>query len=96
VDNLLPRSKVFPASLPSILEKLASFTMSFSVALAILNMAPIWQLDGGWAFPCFLQLLFPLSSSTTHTTITNYTFGGTLLLFIVNCLLSIRQVIRMS
>lgn len=65
--NVLPRDYcVFlPWSLPLQLETLLHYMFSFGGALAMLNLAPVYYLDGEWALKTFLNLFFPAQSNST-------------------------------
>lgn len=88
VSQYQPRSLFFflSPSLPLVVYKILQYLLSISSALAILNMAPVTYLDGGWAFVSFLKLLFPqLENRTVETLekITSYVTGGLLALNIL-------------
>jgi len=59
VGGYIPRFYTLSPKIPIMIEKLLFFLMSLSSALALLNMAPIISLDGGWAFAAFINVLFP-------------------------------------
>ena len=48
-----------PMGLPHALEQLLAYTFAVSAALALLNMAPVYGLDGEAALKSLLQLSVP-------------------------------------
>lgn len=51
------------ADLPNHLERLLQYFASISLALAVLNMAPVFRFDGEYSSMLFLKLFFPHMSS---------------------------------
>ena len=46
VSDYVPKSTLIPLYLPHMVEQLLVYTFAVSAALALINMAPIWYLDG--------------------------------------------------
>lgn len=46
VSDYVPKSTLIPLHLPHMFEQLLVYTFAVSAALALINMAPIWYLDG--------------------------------------------------
>lgn len=63
---------VAKTDLPSIAERQLQYLASISLALAILNMAPVFWLDGEASVSLFLKLLVPRIGSFHLTRITNW------------------------
>ena len=50
VSEYVPKSSLVPLHWPHMIEQLLVYTFAVSAALALINMAPIWYLDGEAAF----------------------------------------------
>ena len=57
-SSYLPNSSLSPPWLPNMLQTLLMYMISFSSALALLNMVPAYYLDGQWAFTVLVELCF--------------------------------------
>ena len=55
VSGHVPRAWPLPASAPRHLETLAHYLLSFSAALAVLNVVPCYALDGQWIWAALLE-----------------------------------------
>ncbi|KAJ3187031.1 Membrane-bound transcription factor site-2 protease [Gaertneriomyces sp. JEL0708] len=53
VGSIVPRLGIWPLRLPYMLERFLQFTLSVTVALAVLNMVPAFTLDGEHALAAF-------------------------------------------
>lgn len=60
-SSYLPNGSLPPSWLPDLLQTLLMYMISFSSALALLNMVPAYYLDGQWAFTVFMELCFESS-----------------------------------
>ena len=56
--SYLPNSSLPPSWLPDLLQTLLLYMVSFSSALALLNMVPAYYLDGQWTFTVLVELCF--------------------------------------
>ena len=56
--SYLPNSSLPPSWLPDLLQTLLLYMISFSSALALLNMVPAYYLDGQWTFTVLVELCF--------------------------------------
>ena len=56
LTDYAPAAWWVPMGLPHVLEQLLAYTFSVSAALALLNMAPVYGLDGEAALRSLLQL----------------------------------------
>lgn len=80
------------ADLPNMLERLMQYLSSISLALAILNMAPVFFLDGEASAGLFIRLLLPnLSKASTVKLRWILVWGGSILLGI-NLLIAMLEV----
>ncbi|ORY91217.1 hypothetical protein BCR43DRAFT_498714 [Syncephalastrum racemosum] len=66
VGLLRPRFRILPVSLPHMSELLLQYISSFTLALAILNILPVFQLDGQYALEQLVHCWQP--SVTTQST----------------------------
>ena len=57
-SSYLPNGSLPPSWLPDLLQTLLMYMISFSSALALLNMVPAYYLDGQWAFTVLVELCF--------------------------------------
>ena len=55
-----------PLALPHVLEQLLAYTFAVSAALALINMAPIWFLDGEAALKAAFDLSLHSSDATSN------------------------------
>lgn len=62
VTDYCPAAWWVPMRLPHVIEQLLAYTFAVSAALALLNMAPVYGLDGEAA----LKLLFQLGEGTSY------------------------------
>jgi membrane-associated protease RseP (regulator of RpoE activity) len=89
--ELVPRFKTAPAwlfSLPMKLEQLCLYFMSISSALAIINLAPAYQLDGEYTFKAWVQIIFPNWSEEKREAVFRNVFRVVTALLIVNIVVS--------
>jgi len=86
VSDYIPRLWFFPAALPLAIEKTLRYTASISGALGIINMAPIYWLDGQWACSVFLVLSFPSMSPRSRERLLKLILITTAGLFVLNAL----------
>lgn len=56
VSDFAPKSSFIPLQWPHILEQILVYTFAVSAALALINMAPIWYLDGEAALTSAIKL----------------------------------------
>ena len=56
VTNYAPAASWVPMGLPHVLEQLLAYMFAVSAALALLNMAPVYGLDGEAALKTLLQM----------------------------------------
>lgn len=67
VSDYQPRASLVWLQLPSVLETCLIYCVSLSGALALLNMLPVFALDGQWTFMAFTEMYFaPLFESSPH------------------------------
>ena len=57
-SSYLPNGSLPPPWLPNLLQTLLTYMISFSSALALLNMVPAYYLDGQWTFTALVELCF--------------------------------------
>ena len=57
-SSYFPNGSLPPSWLPDLLQTLLMYMMSFSSALALLNMVPAYHLDGQWTLNAFIELCF--------------------------------------
>lgn len=57
-SSYLPNGSLSPPWLPDLLQTLLMYMISFSSALALLNMVPAYYLDGQWTFTALIELCF--------------------------------------
>jgi len=90
VSNYQPRLFFFFLSprIPLMISKFLQYVLSMSSALALLNMAPVTYLDGGWACTSFIKLFFPRMDATKVEALTKWTGITTGILLVSNILLS--------
>lgn len=91
VSNYIPKWKYIPVKLPAMIETLCRYVISFSGALAMLNVVPCIGLDGQWIMGAVIDLLF--SNIIPNKNRRNILFwlllySGTILL-VVNILLGV-------
>lgn len=55
VSSYIPNSHLSPSWLPELLQTFLMYLVSFSSALALLNMVPAYYLDGQWTFTALLE-----------------------------------------
>jgi S2P endopeptidase len=82
-----PRLRFLSPFLPEDLDEALRYLVSISMALALLNIAPVYYLDGQHALSAILQLV-DLAPST-RTVLTTYLLGGTSLLLAANIAVSL-------
>lgn len=85
VSNYLPLYTAVPSWFPVILQTLCSYIVSFSGALAVLNMLPAYALDGQWVLMALVELyLGRCMPNPGHrkTLCTAILVGGTTLLLV--------------
>lgn len=58
VSDYQPRASLMWLHLPAALETCLVYCVSLSGALALLNMLPVFALDGQWAFMAFVEMYF--------------------------------------
>ena len=56
VSDFAPKSSFVPLQLPHVIEQMLVYTFAVSAALALINMAPIWYLDGEAALSSAIKL----------------------------------------
>lgn len=56
VSDFVPRSSFIPLQWPHVIEQMLVYTFAVSAALALINMAPIWYLDGEAALSSAVKL----------------------------------------
>ena len=56
VSDFIPKSSFVPLQWPHVIEQMLVYTFAVSAALALLNMAPIWYLDGEAALSSAVKL----------------------------------------
>jgi len=88
VGDFLPRISLFDVRWPIFLEKFFSYVLSISSALGILNLAPVFYLDGAYATTTLLQLFAPSIPNQKRIKICNIIFYCTSFLLIANVILS--------
>lgn len=87
-SNYFPRVWFAWSELPLTLEKLLSFMISISAALGLLNLAPIFYLDGAYACSTLAQCFFPQTRPETRDRVCKLIFYFTSGLMVVNTLAS--------
>lgn len=91
VSNYIPKWKFVPVKLPSMIETLCRYVISFSGALAMLNVVPCIGLDGQWIAGAVIDLLFAkiiTNKNKRHVLFLLLVYSGTTLL-VVNILLGV-------
>lgn len=92
VTDLRPRIWPLPVSLPRHVETSLNYLFTISLALAILNLAPVYHLDGEWATRAFVALLLPSVSEARRQELLRWIFRSVSVLFAVNVALSLASV----
>ncbi|KAL6076954.1 Membrane-bound transcription factor site-2 protease [Balamuthia mandrillaris] len=95
VSNYTPRWSIIRAltmliDLPLFLEKLLRYLISISGALAIINMAPVFYLDGQHACEAFVAVLWPDGAPRKRQLLCKCIFWSVTVLFILNVIFSLR------
>ena len=87
-SSYLPNSPLSPSWLPEVLQTLLMYMISFSSALALLNMVPAYYLDGQWALMVLVELCFEssLQERTRRQICTAVLVAGSILLGLNICL----------
>eukprot|EP01119_Soliformovum_irregulare_P000266 TRINITY_DN10197_c0_g1_i1.p1 TRINITY_DN10197_c0_g1~~TRINITY_DN10197_c0_g1_i1.p1 ORF type:complete len:464 (+),score=76.40 TRINITY_DN10197_c0_g1_i1:1693-3084(+) len=92
--ELYPRAIIkwlVPSWLPMAIDKMLHYIFSFSSALAILNMAPVFYLDGSHATIGFLAWLIPSMLTERRKRLSDIIFSATALLLSINIVLRLAQ-----
>lgn len=84
------------ADLPNGIERLLQYLSSISLALAILNMAPVLFLDGETSSVLFVRLLLPRLSKTGMERVKGVIVSGGSLLLLLNLLVALLEVETLS
>ena len=81
-SSYLPNGSLPPPWLPDLLQMLLMYMVSFSSALALLNMVPAYYLDGQWTFTAFVELCFEhsLQEKTRRQVCSTVLVAGSILL----------------
>jgi len=87
-SDLKPRASFVPLILPHLLERCLEYIMSVSLALGVLNMAPIFMLDGEHALGAFLDLLLPRWPLPRRQAVSRVVLIGCSVLFALNIVVS--------
>lgn len=74
--------------LPLMYEKFWNFMISISAALAILNLAPVYWLDGEYALKAYLHILFVGWTESDREWLAQTIFRASTALFVVNIVVS--------
>ena len=87
-SSYLPNGSLSPSWLPELLQTLLMYMVSFSSALALLNMVPAYYLDGQWALTVLVELCFEdsLQEKTRRQICNVILIGGSVLLILNICL----------
>lgn len=80
---------MWTSTIPLMWEKFFQYFSTISAGLALLNMAPIWSLDGGFAFEAFLKACH-ISNNQAHT-VMKVTFWATSILLGLTIILSLMK-----
>jgi membrane-associated protease RseP (regulator of RpoE activity) len=84
----LPNAPGWLYSLPFKLEQLCLYFMSISSALAIINLAPAYYLDGEYTFKAWIQIIFPDWPEEKRENVFRNVFRVVTALLIVNVVVS--------
>jgi len=89
ISSYIPRWKNFlSAKFPEFIERFLWYLLSLSSALAVLNMAPVFFLDGGWACTSFAFVFFPKMQNERRESICKIVYYITTILLVLNVLSS--------
>jgi membrane-associated protease RseP (regulator of RpoE activity) len=89
VSDFLPRTWPFSPQWPMSIERFLSYLMSISAALGLLNLAPIFYLDGAYAFQTLVDIFASSLSRHMRNQISKSIFSFTLILMVTNMGLSL-------
>lgn len=83
-----PNGALSPVGLPDLLQTVLMYMVSFSSALALLNMVPAYYLDGQWALTVLVELCFEdsLQERTRRQICSAVLMAGSILLALNICL----------
>lgn len=85
VSQYIPKSKLFPSSIPEGFEKAMKYIIMFSIGLAVVNVFPCFVFDGQFIIQTFIHLIF--ISKMKPNSVRNMSFCitliGTIILVIV-------------
>jgi len=80
---------LLPLFFPNVLEKMMWYIVSISGALAILNIAPTYFLDGAYACHTLIRVLFPDETQFhLRERVVSWIFRFTMILFVLNIILT--------
>lgn len=86
VSTYEPRLSIFPLRFPTWIYQLLQYLASISGGLGLLNLAPIYQLDGQYVCETVLEII-PLPALRRQQ-IMNFLQKATLVLLLLNVILS--------
>lgn len=89
MTDLRPRLWLLPMSLPRHLETSLRYLYVISLAMSVLNLAPVYHLDGEWAARAFVAFLLPSASEARRQMLLQWLFRGVTALFVVNIVASL-------
>lgn len=94
LSNYVPKYSFIPLSWPNSLETYCDYMVKFSGALAVLNMVPVFYLDGYWIFGALIDLMFAdrLPNITRRSLQMLISMMGTILLAL-NLILGIKSIL---
>jgi S2P endopeptidase len=78
-----------PINLPELWSKFFNYLMSISGALGLMNLAPVYYLDGEYVLRCFVQLLFPAWTEHRRQGVATLFFRMMTTLFVLNIIVSL-------
>jgi len=73
-------------AIPEAVENLFRYVATISSAMGILNMAPMFFVDGHWAFQDIMMILFPKMTKARRKLICCYVFTSVTILLVLNCI----------
>ena len=90
VSDYRPRASLIWLQLPQVLQTFLVYCVSLSSALALLNMLPVFALDGQWTFIAFVETYFSsyVENPFTRNRLYTLVFLSTTILLILNVLLA--------
>lgn len=85
----IPFLDSFALHWPDLVERFLRYLFSISGALGLLNMAPVFWLDGQYSTLAFIWFFFPSVDEETRAAICKYLLITVSLLFLLNILMSL-------